>query len=209
MSEPQELLEIPQFADDAAIHTSIPRRSSTGRKAKLRNVQADLDHISSWFTLWKLTLSPQKTSIRILHPTPKSMTHDISFSIQGHITKHSTDPSTRYLGIHLDSRLNFNSHVTIAVEKASNRLAVLRSISNSSWGSDTQTKQRLYTSWIRPILEYGSLVLSTAPRATLALLDKFQKACLLVVLGAQKNSSLPSLELVSSTEPLELRRYIR
>ena len=199
----------PQFADDAAIHTSIPRRSSTGRKSKLRNVQAVLDHISSWFALWKLTLSPNKTSIRILHPYPKAMTHDIALTIQGITTKHSSAPSTKYLGIHLDSRLTYKDHVTKAVEKAEDRIAILRSISNSSWGADPQTKLRLYNSWIRPIIEFGSLVLSTAPRSTLSILDKFQKSCLLVSLGAQKNVSLPALEMVSSTEPLELRRYIR
>ena len=200
---------IPQFADDSAIHTSIPRRSSTGRKAKLRNIQVVLNHISTWFALWRLSLSPAKTSIRILHPAPKALTHDITFTIQGVITKHSTSPSTKYLGIHLDSRLTFKDHVTKAVDRATERLSILRSISNSSWGSDTTTKIRLYTSWIRPILEYGSLVLSTAPRAVLSLLDKCQKACLLVALGAQKNVSLPSLEMVSSIDPLDLRRYIR
>jgi hypothetical protein len=46
-------------------------------------------------------------------------------------------------------------------------------------------KLRLYNSWIRPILEYGFLVLSSAPRAVLRLLDKCQKECLLIVLGAQ------------------------
>jgi hypothetical protein len=71
------------------------------------------------------------------------------------------------------------------------------------------TKLRLYNSWIRPILEYGSLVLSSAPRAVLRLLDKCQKECLLIVLGAQKTVSLPALELISGTDSLDLRRYIR
>ena len=200
---------VPQFADDAAISTSLPRRSSTARKAKIRNVQVVLNQISDWFSLWKLDLSPTKTSIRILHPTPKTTTHDIIFKIQGVTTKHSTSPSTRYLGIHIDSKLNFKDHVQKAVEKASSRLAILRSVSNSSWGADIPTKLQLYSSWIRPILEYGSLVLSTAPRSVLHLLDKCQKACLLVAVGAQKNVSLPALELVTSTDSLELRRYAR
>ena len=200
---------LPQFADDAALQTDIPRRSSTGRRAKLRNVQVVLDRISAWFMLWHLTLSPEKTSIRILHPHQKARTHDISFKIQGVTKTHSTASSTRYLGIHIDNRLTFKDHVLKAIEKASARVSVLRSISNSTWGTDPSTKQRLYNSWIRPVLEYGSLVLSSAPRAILRLLDKCQKECLLIVLGAQKTVSLPALELISGTDSLDLRRLIR
>jgi len=103
----------------------------------------------------------------------------------------------------------FKDHVLKAIEKASARVSILRSISNNSWGADSSTKLRLYNAWIRPILEYGSLVLSTAPRAVLRLLDKCQKECLLIVLGAQKTVTLPALELISGTDSLDLCRYIR
>ena len=75
------------------------------------------------------------------------------------------------------NRLTFRDHVLKAIERANDRLAVLRSVSNSSWGSGITTKLQLYTAWIRPILEYGTLVLSTAPRSF----------CPLVALGSENH----------------------
>jgi hypothetical protein len=83
----------------------------------------------------------------------------------------SSTPFSRHLGILIDDNLKFDHHVKHAVSKAKPRISVLKAVTGTDWGADIITKRILYCSWVRPLLEWGSLCLSSIRPSSYSLLE--------------------------------------
>ena len=68
------------------------------------------------------------------------------------------DKSTKFLGAHLDSKLNFNEHIKHIAKKATTSLMQCRKAVGPTWGLTPKSCKWIYEKAIRPILSYGSLV---------------------------------------------------
>ena len=62
----------------------------------------------------------------------------------------------KLLGVILDKKLTFNAHIDENAKKGRQRLGLLKLLSGSKWGCKPKTLMRLYKSYIRSVLEYGS-----------------------------------------------------
>ena len=60
-----------------------------------------------------------------------------------------------YLGIKLDSKLSWNSHVNNITKRATNVLNLVR---RNLYSCPENTKAKAYTTIVRPVLEYASTV---------------------------------------------------
>jgi hypothetical protein len=67
----------------------------------------------------------------------------------------SLSNEVKYLGVHLDKRLTFESHISKSVEKASSAFKILYSFLNRKSKLCVANKLLLYKVCIRPILCYG------------------------------------------------------
>lgn len=72
---------------------------------------------------------------------------------------------------------------------------------------DRKSLEIIYTSFIRPILEYADVVWGNAFQYELDLLDKIQNECARIVTGATRLVSIESLNTEVNWETLEQRRY--
>ncbi|KAJ8884365.1 hypothetical protein PR048_016222 [Dryococelus australis] len=93
-----------------------------------------------------LALSPEKTKILL----------SINKHIQG-VESGSPMPIPTYLGIYFYSKLNWlpqMRHLTARVHAA---ISVLNAVSHTSWGGDQNIWFFIYTSFIPPPMDYGSL----------------------------------------------------
>ena len=63
-------------------------------------------------------------------------------------------PSTKFLGITIDQRLNFSEHVSTVVKKCNSRLYLMRKL--KLFSVDVQGLKLFYFSMIRSVLMYGS-----------------------------------------------------
>jgi hypothetical protein len=199
----------PQLADDTSVHTDIPRRSSPMRVRKIKIIQGVLNQLSKWFNAWRLNLSHVKTKLRVLSQSKTVRSKDLIFTLNGETITTSTEAYTRFLGVRLDNKLHFRHHATHGRTATASRISVLKSISNSSWGAHYPSKLIIYKSWIRPVYEYGLVCTSTADMASMKIWNRIQRSALMVVLSARNTVSLPAMEVLTSTEPVELRRYHR
>ncbi|GFY44292.1 uncharacterized protein LOC103524116 [Trichonephila inaurata madagascariensis] len=95
-------------------------------------------------------------------------------------------------GISLDSRLTWTKHITNVVENSTSRLSLLKRIAGVKRGSSQSVLTSTFTSYIRPVIDYGSELLITASDSALSKLDIVE------------NKALRDLSLVQPPRPLLL-----
>ena len=83
---------------------------------------------------------------------------------------------------------------------------LLKVVSKLDWGADRQVLLRLYRSFVRSKLDYGSLVYGSARKSYLRKLDVVQNQSLRLCLGAFKTFSVDSLHAEANEMPPHLRR---
>ena len=66
----------------------------------------------------------------------------------------------KFLGIHFDEKMTFENHIEDIVSRAKKRLNLLKAIRGQQWGASPETLLYTYRSYVRPIMEYGSILFS-------------------------------------------------
>ena len=94
---------------------------------------------------------------------------------------------TRYLGIIFDSKLTWKIHIDDIVEKCEKPLNIMKAVARRQWGSDRKSLQLLYTSLIRPKMDYGSFLFETAAKSNLIKLDRVQYEAIRIIAGLLKS----------------------
>ena len=88
--------------------------------------------------------------------------------------------STNILGIHLSSDLRWNLHIEHTVTKASKRLYFLRVLKRS--GVDQSSLIKIYTTCLRPVLEYGCQIWNyNSPDYLKEKIEKIQRRALRII----------------------------
>ena len=132
------------FADDTKIYTTTDRSEE---------LQQDLDNLQNWSNIWLLKFHPEKCGVMHLGRTNDRKDYTMESQL-GTISVKKSE-SEKDLGIHVDSALNFRYHIAQATAKA-NRIAGL--IRRSFECLDLETFNKLFTSMVRPHLEYGNSI---------------------------------------------------
>ena len=80
-------------------------------------------------------------------------------------------PESKYLGVTLDSELNFNEHVEEKIKKAKAHLFLISKSIGKLWGPSPKLTKWAFTGMVRPMLSYGAIVycktLENAPKSQL------------------------------------------
>ena len=131
------------FSDDCILY----RRIKSQQDCDL--LQDDLNQKAVWEKKWGMTFYPDKCIIIRISRSRKQFTRN--YSLKGHVL--TTEDSTRYLGVELQSNMVWNKHMDQTIKKVNSMLCFLR--------RKSQGKQRIdQESLIRPILEYCCTVWS-------------------------------------------------
>jgi len=105
--------------------------------------------------------------------------------------------SVNDLGVLLDPKLKFDCHIMSTVNKAISVLGFIKRWSNEFY--DPYTTKLLFTSLVRPILEYCSLVWSPQYQVHIDRIESVQKKFVLFVLRSlnwDQNVRLPSYQSI-------------
>ena len=114
-------------------------------------LQEDLDSLQRWESDWLMHFHPQKC--QTMHITNKRNIIQSTYTIHNH--KLQTTNTAKYLGIHIHSTLNWNTHINKTAQRANTTSAFLhRNIRTCP----RKTKHLAYTTLVRPILEYASII---------------------------------------------------
>ena len=109
------------FADDTSLFSIVQNEHSTGR-----NLNKDLEKVRMWALQWKMQLNADKTEgvifswkkSRPRHPVLKLWTDEIKASLE-----HT------HLGMTLDNKLGFQSHIREAILKARRGIGMIKYLS--------------------------------------------------------------------------------
>ena len=181
------------FADDSKLIGVI----KNSRDIEL--VQKDLDALVGWAKEWRMLFHPDKCKIMSIiknkHVSRPALTMETQNSADRHTLAY-TDVE-RDLGIMIASNLKSEYQVTSAVTKANLALSTLKR-TFKFW---TPTIFRtLYTTFVRPHLEYAVSAWSPYLRRDIALLEKVQRRATKLVKqfkGLDYNTRLENLNLTA------------
>ena len=122
--------------------------------------------METWANEWLMSFNINKCEVI-------QITLKIPFNqliIYGHQLKQVTE--AKYLGVTLDSKLNFNKHIDAICKKANTMLSFIRRNLHTQL---THVKSQVYRMYIRPILEYSSTVWAPHTKRSIDKLEAVQK----------------------------------
>ena len=133
------------FAEDTIIYKTITNQHDSNA------LQEDLDALQRWASDWLMHFHPQKCQTR--HITKKQNIIQSTYTIHNHNLQ--TTNTAKYLGIHIHNTLNWNAHINKTAQRANTTSAFLhRNIRTYP----RKIKHLAYTTLVRPILDYASII---------------------------------------------------
>ena len=194
--------DVKMFADDTSLFSPVTNETVT---AEVLN--RDLEKVRLWAWQWKMQFNAEKTeevifSIKRLRPQhPSSNLRNDEIAIV---------PEHKHLGVILDSKLNFKSHIKEAVVKARRGIGIIRHISRYV---SREVLDQVYKLYVRPHLDYGDIVYHKYdPEMKLDVtkkLEQTQYSAALSVTGTWRGTSRQRLYDELGWEDLYSRRRYR
>ena len=111
--------------------------------------------------------------------------------------------SAKFLGVEIDSMLSFKKHIDFVCDCSTRRLNVLKVLAYN--GVDPPTLMKLYKIYVRPIIEYGSIAFSTAPKTQLLRLERIQNEAIRTALRLPRYIRKSLLNEYASIQPINDR----
>ncbi|CAH1270941.1 ASTN2 [Branchiostoma lanceolatum] len=185
------------YADDVSLSRSIPSENGT----TVNPMPAEATQLDTWAHHNDMLLNGKKSQA-LLICFKRNIPALPSLSLGGEPV-----PVTRTakgLGFTFDSKLSFQDHVKSTVSKASSRLHYLRLLCKQ--GMCVADLVQVYLSLIRPVLEYGHVLLVGCNEELSASMERVQKRALRIVScgGRRAVPSLPTLKERRESAALKL-----
>lgn len=134
------------FADDTKMYG---KATTTEDRVEL---QKDIDNLSKWSDNWQLKFNTNKCSVMHLgHNNVRTVYHMNDNDGVHRDLKESV--IEKDLGVHVDNKLSFHQHIDESVKKANRTLGLIK---RTFISRDKMIIKKLYTTMVRPILEYGN-----------------------------------------------------
>jgi hypothetical protein len=179
------------FADDVKIYQEIRSHSDT------ESLQASLDKIISWSKQWQINLSAGKCNV--LHLGKANKLYE--YFIDGKLLEPTE--SCRDLGILMTSDGKYSKHIKNIVKTAYFKISSLFKVFES--GNFTLLK-KAYICYVRPSLEYCSVIWSPHYVQDINLIERVQKYFTRKLLWKRKKSSYAERLIFLKLDSLEERR---
>lgn len=163
-------------------------------------MQLALNVISSWCRSEGLNINPHKS---VLMPfTRRSILNLEPITLFG--TTLELSYQTKYLGLTLDSKLNWAPHIKAVKEKAIRNLMICKSLLGRRWGLKPKMMRWLYLSVIRPSIAYASYVWwpKTEQVTARSELTKIQRMACVAITGCTRSAPTVALEAMLNLPPL-------
>lgn len=185
------------FADDTSLSFS------SADVAEIEQVMnADLRVLNDWAKKWLVTFHPQKTEVMLISNIFNDYNLQLVFdnNILNIVQHH------KHLGVIMSSNNKWNQHIDSIIDSASKQIGFLRKL---KYKLSKDTLDKLYCTYIRPLLEYASEVWDGCSVTDSIRLEKVQLHAARIVTGMPIFSSLNALYSETGWNTLDERRKMK
>ena len=194
--------EVKLFADDTSLFSVVKDEYVTSLALNL-----DLEKIRIWAWQWKMLFNADKTEEIIFSWKRAKSSHPVLKLGNDEI---KTSSEHKHLGIILDSKLDFQSHIREAILKARRGIGLIRYLSKFV---SRDVLDQMYKLYVRPHLDYGDIIYHRFdPEMHLEItkrLEQVQYSAALAVTGTWRGTSRQRLYQELGWETLYHRRWYR
>ncbi len=185
------------FANDTSLFDT-----SENMYDSIPKLASDLDFISSWAKKWKIKINASKTEGLLINKK-SNPNHYVIPKIQLNNCQVNFVDEHKHVGIWLNKKLDWKTHITKLASKANNRMGILRKF---KYKLPRVVLNQCYLSYVRPLMEYGGALFANEDDKDLKLLDNIQMEALHIISGAKKKTSHDLLKKDVNWPDLSLRR---
>ena len=200
------------FADDTSLFSIVNDPNTSACE-----LNHDLKLISQWALQWKMSFNPDPTkqAVQVLfsRKTRKIAHPEIFFND----TQVKTVNEHKHLGLTLDTKLTFASHIDDKLKKARKGLGIIKTLSSYL---SVKTLDQIYKIYVRPHLDFCDVIYHlpciTNPfdssinlKYLMNTLERIQYHCALAITGAWQGTNLDKIYDQLGWESLTDRRYCR
>ena len=183
-----EILSFILFADDTNVFYS-----DTNVKSLNQVLNNELIKVTEWLQANKLTLNIKKTQVILFKAKNKKIKEPLILRINGEEIKQVS--STKFLGINIDSKLNWKQHIAYIQNKISKITGIL---CKTRHYVSLKALRMLYYALIYPYLHYGNIIWANTYQSSLDPLIKLQKKIVRIIsFAGYKDHTLPIFKKLS------------
>lgn len=165
------------FADDTTLYIS-----ATDIKYLYRVANQDLEALTEWFRSNKLSLNVGKTHYVLFTHNYIQIPENQNITIGNEIIERKE--TVKFLGMYIDSKLEWHDHIKYVKNKISSSLYAMRKVRHVL---RTNHLLILYYSLIYPYIDYGITLWGTAHKTHVHKLFIMQKKAVRIIAGAKYN----------------------
>jgi hypothetical protein len=182
------------YADDTTLYLDYVNPVTGAQQ-----LEDDLRKIERWAETWLVQFNPTKSESLLFSRKRNKVTPNITMGnkVIEEVTSHC------HLGITLQRNGKWSQQIQKTVTKAKKRVDILRSL---MYCLGRKSIEKLYKSFIMPILEYGGIIWDNCNDYEKEELEKIQLAACRAITGAKKGTSHQLLYIETGLEPLAARR---
>ena len=183
------------FADDTCLFEIVEEPV-----ASADTLNDDLRKILIWAKNWLVLFNALKTEVFVVSKKRIKLHHPPLFMGEKQIKevfKH------KHLGLEISSDFSWNNHIKMIQDKAYKRLGALR---RHKFNLDRRSLCKLYTTFVRPTLEYCDIILDSCTLDNKRSFENIQLDAARIFTGATKLCSIQKLYDDTGLEPLDSRR---
>jgi len=185
----------PKFADDMvalAIGTDVRQIED--------NLQNATDQLVRWADKEGMELNAQKTKVMLFGDNVNKVNVKINDNILDCVA------SYKYLGVVLDSQMDFAMQVDYAAGKAKRAMVKVGTLIDGRKGIPIHIGIDLYKALVRPHLEYAIPVWASITDKQVDNLKNVQIECLKRVIGSKAHLSASAVEVITGILPFRFRK---
>jgi hypothetical protein len=166
-------------------------------------MQVAANIVKDWCRRVALSVNPSKTNLIPFTRKRKIRTHP---DIQLFCERLVLTKTVKYLGLIIDSKLDWGVHIETRVKKSCLIFGQCRKIIGKNWRLSPLNVKWLYTAIVRPFLTHGALVWwEKAQQVTvMKRLSHLQRLACLAMTGAMQTTPTAALEIITGLTPLDI-----
>ena len=194
--------DIKLFADDTSIFSVVKDKDEAAA-----SLNQDLERVSLWAWQWKMQFNCDKAEEVIFSVKRSKIEHP---TINLGINDVTRNDEHKHLGLILDSKLNFISHIRQAILKARRGIGMIKYLPKYV---SRDILDQIYKLYVRPHLDYGDIIYHRHDPEMLQnftiRLEQTQYSAALAISGAWRGTNRQKLYKELGWESLYNRRWFR